>query len=124
MNKLRAILILLSCFGLFLIPSCQVFQNSELTITKLEDNMWVIETSDNCTMYLVEGTQRALLIDTGTKIKNLDTVVSSITRKPLDVVITHAHGDHAGNIDSLKRYGCTLPTLSCYQAGTKERSIL
>ena len=69
MKKLAAILILLSCLGFFDITSCQVFQNSELTITKLEDNMWVIETSDNCTMYLVEGTQKALLIDTGTRIE-------------------------------------------------------
>ena len=102
MKKLRAIFILLSCLGLFHTTRCQVFQNSELTITKLEHNMWVIETSDNCTMYLVEGTQKALLIDTGTRIANLDTVVSSLTKKPLDVVITHAHGDHAGNINFFK----------------------
>ena len=102
MKKLIAIFILLSCSGFFYRISCQVFQNNELTITKLEDNMWVIETSDNCTMYLVEGTQKALLIDTGTKIENLDTVVCFISKKPLDVVITHAHGDHAGNINYFK----------------------
>ena len=61
--------------------------------------MWVLESSDNSTMYLVEGTQKALLIDTGSKIKNLDTFISNITEKPVMVVITHAHGDHAGNID-------------------------
>lgn len=80
----------------------QVFRNSELTITKLEDNMWVVETYDNTTMYLVEGTKKALLIDTGTKDEKLDSVIRLITQKPLEVVITHAHGDHAGNIHFFK----------------------
>jgi hydroxyacylglutathione hydrolase len=88
------LLLLVSCYT----TSCQILRNSELTITKLEDNMWVIETSDNCTLYLVEGTQKAMLIDTGTRIDRLDTVISSLSEKPLVVVITHAHGDHAGNI--------------------------
>ncbi|MBN1396534.1 MAG: MBL fold metallo-hydrolase [Bacteroidetes bacterium] len=47
----------------------------------------------------MKGTEKALLIDTGARFKNLDTVISGITKKPLMVVITHAHGDHAGNID-------------------------
>jgi hydroxyacylglutathione hydrolase len=102
MKRNTIILILLFCLGFFSIASCQIFQNNELTITKLEENMWVIETSDNCTMYVVEGTQKAMLIDTGTKIDELDTVVSYITKKPLTVVITHAHGDHAGNINFFK----------------------
>jgi hydroxyacylglutathione hydrolase len=99
MKKLVCIVIPLLCLVSSNTTSSQTLQNSELTITKLEDNMWVIETSDNCTMYLVEGTQKAMLIDTGTKIDKLDTVISFITKKPLVVVITHAHGDHAGNIN-------------------------
>ncbi len=72
---------------------------ADVTATKLEGNMWVQEGSDNTTMYLVEGTQKALLIDTGTRVKGLDTLVGHITQKPVMVVITHAHGDHAGNIN-------------------------
>ena len=89
---------LITCFGFFFKTHAQVFQNKELTITKLEKNMWVIETYDKTTMYLVEGTKKALLIDTGTKITKLDSIIHLITQKPLMVVITHAHHDHAGNI--------------------------
>jgi len=78
--------------------SQSVFKNNDLEISKLEDHMWVIETTDKTTMYLIEGTKKALLIDTGTKCEKLDEVVRQITKKPLQVVITHAHGDHAGNI--------------------------
>jgi hydroxyacylglutathione hydrolase len=78
--------------------SSQIFENSDLKISVLKDHVWVIETSDNTTMYLVEGSKKALLIDTGTKCDSLDKVIRHITLKPLDVVITHGHYDHAGNI--------------------------
>ncbi len=80
----------------------QVFKNNDLTITKLEANMWVVETSDSTTMYIIEGTKKAMLIDTGTRCKNLDEVIQKITTKPLEVVLTHAHQDHAGNINYFK----------------------
>ena len=98
MKKWMPFIILLSCTGFCLNAAGQVFQNSELTISKLEENSWVIETSDNTTMYLVEGSEKAMLIDTGTRTANLDSIIQMITQKPLMVVITHAHGDHAGNI--------------------------
>ncbi|HNW50073.1 MAG TPA: MBL fold metallo-hydrolase [Prolixibacteraceae bacterium] len=78
--------------------SAQVFKNDELAITKLEDRRWVVETADNSTMYIVEGKDRAMLIDTGRKNEKLDSIIRLITQKPLLVVLTHAHGDHAGNI--------------------------
>lgn len=77
----------------------EVFKNNDLTITKLEKNMWVVETSDNTTMYIVEGSKKAMLIDNGTKCEKLDEVIRQITQKPLYVVITHIHVDHAGNMD-------------------------
>jgi glyoxylase-like metal-dependent hydrolase (beta-lactamase superfamily II) len=49
-------------------------------------------------MYVIEGTEKAMLIDTGTDCEKLDEVVRNITKKPLYVVITHIHLDHAGNI--------------------------
>jgi len=76
----------------------EVLKNSDLTITKLDKNLWVVETTDMTTMYIVEGHEKSMLIDTGTKCKKLDEVVKQITQKPLYVVITHAHGDHDGNI--------------------------
>lgn len=77
----------------------QVFKNDELTVSKLEDDMWVVETADNTTMYVLEGSEKAMLIDTGTRCTDLDSVIRTITDKPLYVVITHMHIDHAGNIN-------------------------
>ena len=99
MKRHRLPVVLLFCFGCCCFSACDFSPYTTVTTTKLEDNMWVLEASDHTDMFLVEGTQKALLIDTGTKIKDLDTIVSHITQKPLMVVITHAHGDHAGNIN-------------------------
>jgi hydroxyacylglutathione hydrolase len=79
--------------------SAQVYKNKDLAITQLENDMWVIETTDMTTMYLIEGKEKAMLIDTGTKCEDLDKVVQQITQKPIYVVVSHLHGDHAGNIN-------------------------
>ena len=63
--------------------SAQVFKNKDLYVTKLVDQMWVIETTDNTCMYILEGSKKAMLIDTGTRCVALDSVVRLITQKPL-----------------------------------------
>jgi glyoxylase-like metal-dependent hydrolase (beta-lactamase superfamily II) len=44
--------------------------------------------------YLVEGSERAVLIDTGNGIGDLQAVVESLTDLPISVVLTHEHYDH------------------------------
>jgi len=68
--------------------------------------MWVVETTDKTTMYIIEGSKKAMLIDTGTKCEKLDSVVRLITQKPLIVMVTHIHPDHAGNIKYFDRIYC------------------
>lgn len=46
-------------------------------------------------MYLVEGSERAALIDTGVGVGNLKALVESLTDKPYIVLLTHGHDDHA-----------------------------
>ena len=99
-TEMKKILLLLVSFiisGTY-ITCAQVFKNADLQISQLEEGVWVVETTDMGTMYIVEGNEKALLIDTGTKCDSLDKIIGYITKKPYDVVITHAHRDHAGNI--------------------------
>lgn len=46
-------------------------------------------------MYLAEGTQKAALIDTGSGAGSLRQYVESLTDKPVIVLLTHGHVDHA-----------------------------
>lgn len=103
MNQKPCLLTVFLLISLYFSVSAQeVFKNNDLSITKLEKNMWVVETTDKTTMYIVEGSKKAMLIDTGTKCEKLDSVVKLITQKPLIVMVTHIHIDHAGNMDQFK----------------------
>jgi hydroxyacylglutathione hydrolase len=75
-----------------------VFSNDDVVFHQIDEHTWV--GSGNKTwhesLYLVEGSNKALLIDAGTNIKDLDKIVSSITKKPVVLVATHVHPDHTG----------------------------
>lgn len=101
-TKSNLLILFLSLFLCSELSAQMAFKNNEVTITKLEKNMWVVETADNTTMYIVEGTKKAMLIDTGTKTEKLDSIISLITKKPLIVMLTHLHPDHAGNVKYFK----------------------
>lgn len=55
----------------------------------------------NESIYLIEGEEKALLIDAGTRIAHLDKVVASLTDKPVMLVATHVHPDHTGSAVNL-----------------------
>lgn len=46
-------------------------------------------------MYLVEGNKRAALLDTGSGFGSLRACVDGLTDKPITVLLTHGHTDHA-----------------------------
>ncbi len=49
-------------------------------------------------MYLVEGSDRALLIDVGCGIGNVAEYAGTLTALPLTVALTHGHYDHCGGM--------------------------
>ncbi len=53
--------------------------------------------------FLVEGEHSAVLIDTCTGTGDLYELVQSLTTKPLEVILTHGHCDHAGGAALFQR---------------------
>ena len=51
----------------------------------------------NETIYIIEGSEKAILLDAGTKIDGLDKIVAGITKKPVTLIATHVHPDHTGS---------------------------
>ena len=47
-------------------------------------------------MYLFEGTEKAILLDTGLGFGNIKEYVQGLTRLPYDVILSHGHHDHIG----------------------------
>ena len=77
-----------------------VYQDDEVVFRQLDEHTWIGNGHRvyNESLYLVEGNDRALLIDAGTVIPDLDKIVAKITTKPVTMILTHAHGDHAGGV--------------------------
>lgn len=65
------------------------------TAEKIVPCMTVITTRTGEYLYLIEGNNNALLVDASTGVCDLPGFVHGLTDKPLTVVLTHAHVDHA-----------------------------
>ncbi len=72
-------------------------------VTVVADGVWRIDDRGKVNAYLIEGDESALLVDTTTGQGNLARCVSALTRRPLQVVVTHGHGDHAGGIGQFEK---------------------
>ena len=71
---------------------------SWLKVTQLAEKTWRISDHGIVNSYLLEGNQRALLIDNGYGVANIRDVAQSLTKLPLAVVVTHGHRDHCGAV--------------------------
>ena len=69
------------------------------TITKIYEDSYAITDSGlsqgSVYMYLLVGTEKALLIDSGYGLLDLKTIVKTVTDKPIICICTHGHLDHA-----------------------------
>ena len=64
---------------------------------KTTEDTWIINAMGGSqNMYLLEGEDRALLIDTLWGAGNLRAHVETLTKKPVTVINTHGHLDHSG----------------------------
>lgn len=66
-------------------------------MVQFKKDTWEIDEFNVASMFLLVGTEKAMLIDTGIGIGDLRGAIEQITDKPLIVVITHSHIDHIGN---------------------------
>lgn len=67
-------------------------------VSEIAPDTYAINEFGLAAMYLAVGSERALLIDTGCGLTDLPALVRRFTDKPLDVMLTHCHPDHAGGI--------------------------
>ena len=87
---------------------------------KLNEDTWIINfMGGSQNMYLLEGDDKALLIDTGWGAGNLRTHVEKLTQKPVVVFNTHGHLDHSGGNGEWERVymlpGGQADIYTCYR---------
>ncbi|MCQ2182446.1 MAG: MBL fold metallo-hydrolase [Bacteroidales bacterium] len=80
-----------------------VYRGADVVFRQIDEHTW--EGNGHMvyheSVYIVEGEDRAVLIDAGTNIRNLDKIVAGITSKPVTLMATHVHGDHTGSAVAL-----------------------
>lgn len=65
-------------------------------VQEIADGVYKINEFNLSTMFLIVGSERAVVIDCGTGVSDFLGCIRKITDKPLDLLITHAHVDHIG----------------------------
>lgn len=117
MNRLIVVLL----FVLTLIFPCFGQNTSSwFSYKEIEKNVWVIDDHKAVNIYLIVGSDSSLVVDTGMGTADLQSLISKLTLKPVIVVNTHGHPDHAGAnyqfskvyihpADSLSARRCNLP---------------
>lgn len=68
----------------------------EYPVKEIMKGVWRIEEFNLGTMYAVKGSERGLVIDTGTGVGDFKGLVEKLLGVPYDVVLTHGHTDHVG----------------------------
>ncbi len=76
-----------------------VYEGPDVIIRRIDEHTWEGNghLMANETIYIIEGRDRTILLDAGTKIDDLDKIVAGITSKPVTLVATHVHPDHTGS---------------------------
>ena len=67
-------------------------------VTEFAPKTWCISEFKLVNAFLVEGEEKAALIDTGCGIGDIAGIVRELTDKPLVIIITHGHFDHDGGV--------------------------
>ena len=65
-------------------------------IIQINENTWRIE-DDGVRLFLLAGTEKALLIDSGMNLNNARDIAAGLTGLPLSLLNTHADRDHIGS---------------------------
>lgn len=73
-----------------------VAQNKFFTAVRVDDQIIQISGLAGEKCYLVEGSDRSLLIDGLTGVGSLRSFVRELTEKPIMIAVTHGHLDHTG----------------------------
>jgi len=66
--------------------------------------LWHISDYANSSFYLVEGSEKALVIDTGMGGGDVPALIRSLTSLPFELAVTHVHGDHMFHTDKFGKF--------------------
>ena len=78
-------------------------QSMGFEIIRINENSWRIE-DGGVRFFLLTGTEKALLIDSGMMVKNAKDIAESLTDLPISLLNTHADPDHIGSNEQFETF--------------------
>ncbi|MBR3387379.1 MAG: MBL fold metallo-hydrolase [Bacteroidales bacterium] len=106
-------------------PEPFVYRDGEVVFRRIDDR--TLEGNGfqvyNESVYLLEGDDKALLIDAGAWMPHLAETVAKLTDKPVTVAVTHGHGDHVGGIISFPEVWINFADMPMIEEGAREYGI-
>lgn len=78
----------------------KLFEDDDVTAYQIHDHLWLFEAKKvlQSSIYILEGQDKSLVIDSGYFVSNLPSKVSKVTSKPQILALTHGYHDHSGSI--------------------------
>mgnify|MGYP002475653792 CR=1 FL=1 len=82
----------------------QIFEDDDVVAYKPRDDLWLLQTKQGIpvSIYVLEGTEKALVIDCDHIIKNFKDLIQKVTKKPFVLALSHGHIGHVGSINEFE----------------------
>lgn len=95
----------------------------EYQIIQINPNTWRIE-DGGVRFFLLTGTEKALLIDSGMMVNNAKEIAESLTDLPVSLLNTHADRDHIGSNEQFEEFYMHPADESLYRSSGKPGRII
>ena len=92
-------------------------------IIQINANTWRIE-DDGVRLFLLTGTEKALLIDSGMNLNNARDIAAGLTDLPLSLLNTHADRDHIGSNEQFDAFYMHPAEEPVYRRSGKSGTII
>ena len=92
-------------------------------IIQINANAWRIE-DDGVRLFLLAGTEKALLIDSGMNLNNARDIAAGLTGLPLSLLNTHADRDHIGSNEQFDAFYMHPAEEPVYRRSGKSGTII
>lgn len=92
-------------------------------IIQIHENTWRIE-DGGVRLFLLAGTEKALLIDSGMNLNNARDIAAGLTNLPLSLLNTHADRDHIGSNEQFDAFYMHPAEEPVYRRSGKPGTIL
>ena len=95
----------------------------EYKIVQISADSWRIEENE-VRFFLLTGSDRALLVDTGMTIRNARDIAATLTDLPISLINTHADGDHIGSNEQFASFYMHPAEEPNYRRGNRHAAII